>query len=273
MSPAPFAGDGLPSRLSLDVGFADEGGRSSTLDIDYGVIPELRLALTASRSGNTDFDSDSLRIAVASDPLALMQIGLSYENWDSEGQFTIETKSLLFRFNAEQWGLSITPIQRNIEFAAFNRRRQPIEVDLTSKGISLSLSYYAPGGFQAGLSYTRYDYSKDVTLLNPVNHPVLARYISPIALSQAQALDDHNYYLDFSYQFEALFFSLTIGRSQSAVDDSITKIAMINSYIPLTDEWELSAGAGLQKQESEASRRQESEASILFGNLGLSLYW
>ena len=264
LSSATWASETLPSRLSLDFGLDEENGRSTTLDVDYALMAEFRLALSASRSESVDFDSERFRIALESDPLAPAQIGLSYESWDSEGEFTIDTIGALFSVYAEQWSLSISPVQRDIKIAATNWRGQPIEVSLSSTGLTLSLSHFMPNGFQVGLSYSLYDYSKDVTQLDPARRPVLTSFISPIALSQAQGLDDHNLYLDLGYLFETTFFGLTIGQSQSAVDEQKTHMVLINSAIPLTDEWELGVSVGRQKSEDDA---------ITFGNMGLTLYW
>lgn len=259
-----FASDDLPSRLTIDFGFDESGAHSRTLDVDWAFVSKLRLALSASEYENSDYRSELHYIALASDPLAPLQLALGYERWDSDGEFRVDTLDLLIGFNTEQWSLSINPIRRDITINLINRRRSIKEVTFTATGLTISFGYFMVNGFQLGLSYSEYEYSENVARLDPQRSPTILRFISPIALSQAQGLDDHNYYLDLGYPFEWLFLNMTIGQSQSAVDGSDSDLLVINSYIPLADEWELAVGAGQQTLEGSA---------ITFGNLGLSLYW
>ncbi|VAW87535.1 hypothetical protein MNBD_GAMMA18-1206 [hydrothermal vent metagenome] len=264
LSATTLASEGLPSRLTVDFGFDESGAQSRTLDMDYALTPKLRLALSASEYENSDYRSELHYIALASDPLAPVQLVLGYERWDSDGEFRVDTLNLLIGFNTEQWSLSINPIRRDIAINFINPRRSIKEVTFTATGLTISLGYFMVNGFQLGLRYSEYDYSENVARLDPQRSPSIIRFISPIALSQAQGLDDHNYYLDLGYPFEWLFLNMTLGQSQSAVDGSDSDLLVINSYIPLTDDWELAVGAGRQTLEGNA---------ITFSNLGLSLYW
>lgn len=264
LSATAFASEGLPSRVTVDFGFDEDGAQSRLLGMDYALTPKLRLALSASEYENSDYNSKLHYIAFASDPLAPLQLALGYERWDSEGEFRINTLDLLIGFNTEQWSFSINPIRRDIAINLINPRRSIKEVTFTASGLTVSLSYFMVNGFQIGLSYSEYEYSENVARLDPQRRPSIIRFISPIALSQAQGLDDHNYYLDLGYPFEWLFLNMTIGQSQSAVDGRDSDLLVINGYIPLADDWELAVGVGQQTLEGSA---------ITFSNLGLSLYW
>ena len=264
LSITALASDDLPSRLTVDFGFDESGAQSRTLDMDYAPASQLRLALSASEYENSDYSSELHYIALASDPLAPVQLALGYERWDSDGEFRVDTLDLLIGFNTEQWSLSINPTRRDIVIDLINPRRSTKEVTFTATGLTVSLGYFMLNGFQLGLHYSEYEYSENVARLDPQRAPSIIRFISPIALSQAQGLDDHNYYLDLGYPFEWLFLNMTIGQSQSAVDGSGSDLLVINSYISLTDDWELAMGAGRQTLEGNA---------IIFSNLGLSLYW
>ncbi len=264
LSATTLASADQPSRLTVDLGFDENGAQSRTLNMDYALPPKLRLALSVSEYENSDYSSDLYYIALASDPLAPLQLALGYEYWDSEGEFRIDTLDLLIGINTEQWSLAINPIWRNIAINIINPRSSINEVALTATGLTISLGYFMMSGFQLGLRYSEYDYSENVARLDPQRSPAIIRFISPIALSQTLGLDDHNYYLDLGYPFEWFFLNMTIGQNQSAVDGRYSDLLVINSYILLPDDWELAVGGGQQTLENSA---------VTFGNIGLSLYW
>ncbi len=265
LSNANTLAEGDPtSRLSLDISIDEQGSSNSTFDLNYAASPDLHLLLTASFSDNEFFGSNLFRIGLTTGSQEKTQFGINYENWDSEDDFVIDEVSLLLRLNGEYWGFSISPLYRTIKVAAVNRQQQKLMLSSDASGIDLGLSYLSDSGFFTTLGYRQYHYSKALSRLNLTAHPRLARFVSPIALSEAQGLNKHDYSLDFGYQFSRLYVGLLAAHSQSAVDDSDTNTAMLYSYIPLTNTWELSSSAGLQDSQEETTA---------FASLGLTHYW
>ena len=262
---------GLPSRVSLDSGSDHQGGRTTTFTLDYEVWDEWRLNLLTSRSkesiGLIDYTSDTVLLGAVSDPLAPFSFGLSFEHFDNEEQFIIDTVALMMSVNRDQWTFSLSPSSREIEIHGITLLGNEFEVEVKSQSLAVAFDYYFESGFQAGLSLAWFDYSEDVSRLNAESHPVIASYISPVALSQVQGLEKRNSYLDLGYAFNKWSIGLTFGSSESAVDESITKLSMVHASILLPSNWDLSLAAGQQRLED------VEDSNVGFGSVGVGYSW
>ena len=268
---AANASASLPSRVSLENGSDNQGGRSTTLFLDYEMWNKWRLNLLSSRSiesiGPIDYTSNSSLLGVVSDPLAPFSFGLSFEHFDNEEQFIIDTVALMMSVNRDNWTFSLSPSSREIEIHGVTLLGREFAVEVKSQSLALALDYYFDSGFQAGFSLAWFDYSEDVSRLNAESHPVIASYISPVALSQVQGLEKRNNYLDLGYAFDKWIIGLTFGKSESAVDESITRLSMIHASILLSKHWDLSLTAGQQRLED------VEDSQVRFGSVGVGFSW
>ncbi|MCF6217162.1 MAG: hypothetical protein L3J62_01250 [Gammaproteobacteria bacterium] len=257
------------SSLTLEIGFDEQGNQSQTLYADSTLPHKRQLSLAASQQKNSNSNAKQYAINLGSDPYAPLHLSIGYDHWQSGAGFEINSQNLVIGLNIAQWYIALSPIQREIEIEVLARPGARRKISLSATGFTRSLRYFTASGWQMGFRYTEYRYTEyryteKLSRLDPVRSPRVVRLFTPHVLSQALGLDSRNGYFDLGFPFKTLYVVLTLGQSQSAVDGRRTHIALIDHYIPLTDEWEVGIGFGQQRFAAEA---------ITFSNLALTYEW
>ena len=264
ISSAASASDHLPTQLTLELGFDELGNQSQALYTDSVLPHKLRLSLAASQQKNSNSNAKQYAINLGSDPFAPLHLSIGYDHWQSGAGFEINSQNLLIGINTEQWYIALSPTQREMTMEVRTRQRSRRTISFSATGLTASLRYFTPRGWQMGLRYTEYRYTENLTQLDPVRSPRVVRLFTPHVLSQAQGLESRHGYLDVGFPLKTGYMALTLGQSQSAVDGRRTHIAMIDHYIPLTEKWEMGVGFGQQRFAGDP---------ITFANVALTYEW
>jgi hypothetical protein len=194
-----------------------------------------------------------------------MNLSLGYEDWGDDDALTIETRWLGLGLNVGNFSITLIPQQRDIRLQVLQwfQRFVPY-VDLESRDIGLSLSYFGPDGWVISSSYFKYDYSKDVSSLGE-DYRVI--FIFPLnALDLASGLDQYRYSLGIGRLIDDINIDLDWTRSRSAVDNNDASVTSLSGDFPLTDQFSLNLMGGMQEVDYSDDR-------IMFASLGFTLSW
>jgi hypothetical protein len=265
--------EGIPpppqSRLGITLGVDDADGWSRQLDLSLAAPLATRFDFSI---GESRVESDEARLqtdyyslSLGTDPLAEMSLSLGYVDWGDDDALTIKTRWLGLGLNLGDFSLVLMPQQRDIrlQVSRWFQRYIPY-VDLESRDIGLSLSYFGPDGWIFNASYFKYDYSKDVSSLGE-DYRVI--FIFPLnALDLASGLDQYRYSLGIGRLIEDINIDLDWTRSRSAVDNNDASVISLSGDFPLTDQFSLNLMGGMQEVDYSDDR-------IMFASLGFTLSW
>ncbi|MES9944679.1 MAG: hypothetical protein ABW080_06975 [Candidatus Thiodiazotropha sp.] len=259
----------LQSSLAITLGVDDADGWSRQLDLGLAAPLDTRfdLSLGESRveSDEAQLQTDFHALSFSTNPLAEMSFSLGYEDWGDDDALTIETRWFGLGLNLGDFSITLMPQQRDIRLQVLQWFQRYIPyVDLESRDIGLSLSYFGPESWVFSAVYFKYDYSEDISRLGD-DYRVI--FIFPLnALDLASGLDEYRYSLGVGRLIDDISIDLDWTRSRSAVDQNYASVISLSADFPLSDEISLSLMGGMQEVDY-------SEDQILFANLGLTLYW
>ncbi|MES9970620.1 MAG: hypothetical protein ABW092_11350 [Candidatus Thiodiazotropha sp.] len=259
----------LHSSLAITLGVDDADGWSRQLDLSLAAPLDTRFDLSMGESrvesDEAQLETDFHGLSFTTNPLAEMSLSLGYEDWGDDDALTIETLWFGLNFNLGNFSLALMPQQRDIRLQVLQWfQRQVPYVDLQSRDIGLSLTYYAADDWVFNAAYFSYDYSKDVSQLGD-DYRVI--FIFPLnALDLASGLDEYRYSLAVGRLMDEINIDLDWTRSRSAVDNNTASVISLSADLPLNDQISLNLIGGIQEVDY-------SDDQILFANLGLTLFW
>jgi hypothetical protein len=251
------------------LGIDDADGWSRQLDLSLAAPLSTRFDLSIGESrvesDEAELQTDYRSLSFSTDPLAQMSLSFGYEDWGDDDALTIETRWLGLGLNLGDFSITLIPQERDIRLQVLRwfQRYVPY-VDLESRDIGLSLSYFAADSWVFNAAYFKYDYSKDVSRLGD-DYRVI--FIFPLnALDLASGLDEYRYSLGVGRLIDDISIDLDWTRSRSAVDNNYASVISLSADLPLSDHFSLALMGGMQEVDY-------SDDQILFANLGLSFSW
>jgi hypothetical protein len=251
--------------IMLGIDNADGWNRQLDLSLAAPLATRFDLAIGESRveSDEAQPQTDHRSLIISTDPLEKMVFSLGFEDWGDDDALTIETRWLGLSLNLGDFSVTLMPRQRDIRLQVLRWfQRYTPHVDLESRDIGLSVSYFGPDGWVFSSSYFKYDYSKDVSRLGDDFRVI---FIFPFdALDLASGLDKYRYSLGVGRLIDDIDMDWT--RSRSAVDKNYASLISLSGDVPLTDQFSLILMGGIQEVDY-------SEDQIVFANLGFTFYW
>ncbi len=235
------------SYISAEIGADGEGSHKTNLDLDLALPGEHRLQLFAGTSrlagDDTDLDADTLRVGVASDPLASYSALLEYEWWGSRGDIETEAWRLGGTWNGAQWTATLLGEWRDLRFylqPPFTRLQRYADFD--SDAWELSLGYHGFAHWGVTVSRREIDYSVDVTKLGTSR---LAPYIfTTTAFGLGSGLSASLTRLEATHYFDRASLGLAWDQTESAIDGSRSYSLALTGSLPLDNAWSLSGRLG-----------------------------
>jgi hypothetical protein len=259
----------LQSSLAITLGVDNADGWSRQLDLSLAAPLDTRFDFSMGESrvesDEAQLDTDFHALSFSTNPLAEMSLSVGYEDWGDDDALTIETRWLALGLNLGDFSLTLMPQQRDIRLQVLQWYQRYVPyVDMESRDIGLSLTYFAPDGWVFSGTYFDYDYSEDVSRLGD-DYRVI--FLFPLnALDLASGLDDYRYSLTVGRMVDEIDIDLDWSRSRSAVDNNTASVITLSADVPLSDQFSLNLMGGLQEVDY-------SEDQILFANLGLTFFW
>jgi len=219
--------------LSLQTVFDSGDSRNTFIDLSLSLNKQTQLFLG---TGNTTSDESS---AGATDDIDLeyWNLGISHKfnntftmsiNGNTTGQGReintrdIETK---MTWATDNWMLSLQPQFRKIELLVNPPSLPSRIIDINSTGIGASVGYLGNKNWEFFFRYDTYDYDRN--LQSQIVNFIINR-LSSNAFTVASSLIDSSIKLDITRLYDKSDITVSIGKSKSALDNSLLDIASIN---------------------------------------------
>lgn len=257
------------SSIAISFGRDDEDGWSRQLDLSLAgplsTQVDVSFGESKAESDQARLRTDFRNLSLATDPLEEVSLAVGYEEWGDDDALSIRTRWLGLTLNLDNFSITLMPQQRQIRLQVLQwfQRYLP-HVDLKSRDIGLSMTYFGPDGWTFRSSYFKYDYSKDMSRLNDSYWVI---FFFPLdTLDLASGLDQRRYSIGIGKYIGEIDIGLDWTRSRSAVDGNDSTVTSLCGDIPLDDRFTLNLVGGVQDVDY-------TDGQVLFANLGLTFSW
>lgn len=276
----------LPSVVTFTSATDSDNGSEFYLGTDVALADGQRLSLVAGKINlgsqnqfNSGLDPLDYAIGFNSNPGKTFPVGIEYEFWGEEGEFTIQALRGTLGYNHKWFSVSASPQSREFELYFQDGRK----LKFSSKGYSVKLDIQGVKNVLVSLGYTKNDYDLTVfQLLSALARretDVLRRllgltalYVIGQRLQSAASFDDRIYNAGVNYYFSWGDVGAYWIRSRSVIKDPDTGDQIfrqsygVTTTVDLTADWSLGLQLGTQSFSNDNS-------TLTSGSALLSYYW
>lgn len=233
------------SSVTLELGADDSNGQSYYVSGRYGFENGFLLKASTGESVSTDplngeISSESQIIAIQSDPSALFSVGLKKSSSLQVGAINIDAAIFTLEMNTLDWGVFISPVQRDISIETANNLRA---ISFESNGSVAGITYYGWDPVYLSFNKSTYKYPSQLSVVS--NRTGLFTYIfGATTVNQIFALEDERSTREIGYYFDNASVSVSQSKGRSAVDQSISTVNVMYLSYNVSNSWVLGFSVG-----------------------------
>lgn len=247
-------------------------GRGGGFDLDLGFEKRrLLLGASSSRSDKNQTKDDRVKnyyIGVGSSPLNRHYMNLTLEFWGIRDQF--ETRSInpsfFLRSPNKRFTINITPGFRRTKIFTDPLYTTKTDYVVSNPYLTLGLSFIGPRKWTLKLEGSRNWYNADLNVLQSYQSSYI---FSPSTLDLSNSFQTSRVTLGIGHIFERVQVTLEGTRSQSEIDDIISRTLALKSIFFVQNDLDLGFTVGGTK----TSQAIDGESKNNFLELNVAYYW